>query len=236
MEFKSRKEIINRPTFIYEKNLYDVFMSGNNQIYITKQIYLLHRSNHGILDYLYFKGIIPYKMQNWISKIRIPNDNHSVDLLYYLNKNFIQTHYNLYEYKSEAKSEAKNTMPTFDTNVYRSEANIGYCDEDESISGTNIHAHIRPKKYSELLASDYGLIDVWEKQTVEISPESAARYGVKVPVYQRSMQIRNYDRSNEGYSSTSDRASLNTFVSGYGDAFRSIQNRSDELYKKYNST
>lgn len=226
MEFLSFKEQNNVATKIYEKSSLDVFMSNKNKLLLTKEIYLLHKGNNGILDYLYFKNVVESAMIEWISNMLAMNDcdTRSMDILVFLNKTFIKTHGYLYEYKSRDKIEV-----LVDTNVYRSEASIGYCDDDDNIQ-------IQQKKYKDLLASEYGSIDVWKEQSVEMTPDSRARYGIKVPFYQRTMQIRHYDRSNEGYSTTADRASLNNFVSGYGSALTAIQNKKDELYKKYNST
>jgi hypothetical protein len=68
------------------------------------------------------------------------------------------------------------------------------------------------KKMSELQAEDYGTIDVWAVQEVSISND-VMRYNNRIPVWQRSMNIRHYDRSNEGLAQRdSSRASLENFV------------------------
>lgn len=217
MEYLSQKEINNKPTQIYKIDDKYVFMSIKNKLYVTKQIYMMHKKNGGILDYLYFKSMVPVIMYSWISKAYIPKGKSTMDVLDYLNKQFIKENYSLYELKV-----ADKIVPLVDTNVYKTRTTMGVCDEDDNV-------HIYTKKYGDLLASDYGSIDVWTEQTTEFTPANM-RYGNKIPIWQKNMNIRNYDRNNEGYHSTRSRASLNNRIAGYGNDFSNLQQQKLDLY------
>lgn len=208
MDFFTKKQIENNPIAFYEKNNKDVFMYESNIINITKEIYILHRNNGGKLNYLYFKEIIPKKMFNWIKRIEVP---HSDNYINYLNKNFIKAHYNLYEYKSVASEPDKNSKFT-EYSVYRS--NAVFCDVDLDSDKTIT----TQKKYNELLASDYNSIDVWKEQTTEMPLWNSN----KIPFWQKTMNMRNYDRGNEGYNDIEE-SSLENRLVGYGN--------NDILYK-----
>lgn len=221
MNFMSFKEKANVPTKIFEQNGRALFMNLSNQIYLTKQIYQLHKQNHGRLGYLYFKEIVPIKMYKWISKLHIPQKSLSTDILYFLNKTFIKQSPGLYEYKTQ-----DIINPVIDTNVYKSQMHLSNCDDNDNISTT-------VKMSNELLASDYGSIDVWKHQSVEVTNEML-RYGNKVPMWQKSMNTRHYDKANDGLASTVDRASINTVTLGYKGHYSDLVERKNQRYQKNN--
>lgn len=85
------------------------------------------------------------------------------------------------------------------------------------------------KKYSELTAADIPTVNVWAPQEVR-RVDSQFRYGNSIPVWQRSMHARHYDRGNEGLRhDDSARSSLETPVYGYemGD-IHALHNRWDD--------
>lgn len=226
MEFLSRKDMINVPIAIYQKNIKDTFIAQDNQVNVSKRIYQLHKSNGGILNYIYFRSILQARMREWISGFSFENisqvhDIYSVDHIYYLNKIFIKKCYDLYTFKAKDKLDI---VP--DSNVYRLSAAIGVTDDNDNIAIKNI-------KYNEMLASDYNQVDVWREQTTEIS-DGFSRYNNSIPVWQRSMNIRKYDTDNEGYAA-SERSSLGNVLSGYGSAFKDLQNAKEALYQKNNN-
>jgi hypothetical protein len=224
MNWLSSKEKLNKATKIYDKSAEDIFMSEENIRKISKEVFLLHQSNGGKLHYLYFRRILPNIMFNWINNRRNPISN-NMDIITYLNKLFITKHDNLYTYKTNSLI---NDQPLIDSNVYRVDTTLGMTIDDNIVP-------IR-KKGKELLASDYQLIDVWKEQTTEVSSASS-RNGNKIPVWQRSMNIRNYDRSGEGYAAIdSNEASLDNHSRGYGSAFTDLIKKNQDLYKKNNTT
>lgn len=218
--YLSQKQISNIATPIYSKSLSSIFISTYNQMSITKQIYTLHKNNYGKLDYLYFKSIVPSLMATWFNKYDGPIAS-TGDIILYLNKVFIKDNSILYEYQT-----TQNIPIAIDSNVYRSSLVIVECDDDDNVV-------INEKKYSQLLASDYGSIDVWAPQTTEIST-TTLRNKNKIPLIQRSMNLRFYDKANEGYSTTIDRASLDTNLSGYSSAMTDLIKKKEALYKRDN--
>jgi hypothetical protein len=213
--YRSKKEINNIPTEIYGRTAQAVFMDIRNQIFITKQIYLLHRGNSGNLNYLYFKTIIPQKMSNWIKKYKDPSISNDY-IISYLNKLFIKDCFELYEYKTDIGTLVAPIEP----NVYRSEAILD--------NGTIIK-----KKYGDLLASDYGLVDVWAEQTTEIDL-NVPRHKNLVRI-QKSMNTRSYDRDNEGYHNSMEFSSLGNIVNGHGADISDLKKRKYEKYKRDNN-
>lgn len=215
--YLSVKEINNKATNVYTKPYRFVFMNISNQIHITKQVYQLHKNNMGNLNYLYFKSIVPVRMSDWLLMYDGPSESNE-SIVYYLNKLFIKSCFDLYTYKTNA-----NIATALDTNVYRAELTLGVCDEHDKITTVT-------KKYNNLLASDYGSIDVWALQTTDISTANSRNKNM-IPIYQKSMNIRNYDKNNEGYHTTTENASLNTNISGYGDDMKNLIDKKINLYK-----
>lgn len=219
--YRSAKEINNVATNIYVKPVKFVFMSISNQICVTKQIYQLHKNNTGTLDYLYFKSLVPLRMSDWLLNYSGPTESNE-SIVFYLNKLFIKSCFDLYTYKTTA-----NISAALDTNVYRSEMTMGTCDDNDNVITVT-------KKYNDLLASDYGSIDVWALQTTEISTANARNKNM-IPIYQKSMNVRNYDKSNQGYHATPEHASLNTNLNGYGTDMANLIAKKLALTKKNNT-
>lgn len=227
MQSLSKKNRINVATTVEENHIIKLFTSLTNQIVLTKQIYKLHRENGGRLNYIYFKSILPNIINAWILKYSIAelsqHDIYSMDVVSYLNKQFIDNNYHLYEFKSEAVFTVKP-----DTNPYKLDAMIGYCKDGDD------RVNIKPKKYTELLAQDYNQIDVWAEQSTSVSINDS-RYNDEIPVWQSSMNIRNYDRDNEGYREGPERSSLGNMLMGYGGAFDSLIKAAEDKYQKNNN-
>ena len=215
----SKKERTNNPTKIYEKSVYNTFMHTTNQVYLTKAIYQLHKKNGGVLNYIYFRSILPIKMFEWLSKFYTDGSqfHDGLSILDYLNKVFIKESTALYEYKP--KDVLAVTSPS------RIDVNISEYNDNHIITKT--------KKYGEMLAHDYGSIDVWTETSTEVT-NLASRYNNKVPVWQRSMNTRHYSRDNEGYSDKPERSSLGNIIGGYGSDFSNLQDMKEKLYQKNN--
>jgi hypothetical protein len=223
MQSLSVKNERNIPTFICEKGGMSRFMTTGNTIYLTGAIYKLHKGNQGKLTYFYFKDLVPKLMHKWILVTPIPHKSVSGDVLEFLNKSFIKQHSNLYIFKNK-DYKITDGMPVIDNNVYRSDTNLAYTDDFNN-------TFVAPKKYTELLASDYGRIDVWQKQTTEVT-NANSRYKNQFPIWQTSMNIRNYDRGNEGLAASTEYSSLDGISYSYGSAFKDLEQRNIDLYKK----
>lgn len=188
----SRKDIINYPTNLIKIDNLTVFMSAPNRVYLTKQIYNLHKANNGLKCYLHFKEVVPDKMKEWLydKKYLTFKVLNSMDIIEFMNKQFIKDHENLY------------IGELMESNVYRSKLTILHDDM------------VMVKKPDELLAEDIRNIDVWAPQTTEAASASF-RYKNTIPFWQKSMNTRHYDRSNQGLAHADpDRASLTPPASG----------------------
>lgn len=71
------------------------------------------------------------------------------------------------------------------------------------------------KKYEEMTADEYKTLDIWKSQQLYTN-NKRYRYENKIPIWQKSMNIRHYDKNNDGlHSADSNRSSLNTQIRGY---------------------
>jgi hypothetical protein len=190
------------------------FMSIANQLELTKIIYRKHQNNNGKHTYSYFRSIIPTKMKLWIPHFikQYINDTFAdiayAGNLYFVNKQFIKDHYPLY----------KTNDVRVGSNVYKLDTSIFSYDEETG----NLIETIKPLK--DIMAADYGSIDVWTKQSTEVTSKNM-RYGNKIPVWQRSMNIRHYDRANEGFDKAARYSSMDNIVLGYNGAMVDIIGR-----------
>ena len=219
----SKKEIENRPTNVHQRDNISNFMSIFNQRYLTKKIYLLHKSNNGTLQYLYFKQVVPNRMKSWLSKKDINKyrnyTSDTTDVLNYLNNMFINENYDLY-------INPDYNLKQLDSNVYKNQVTLSYMTQDDQVI-------LFKKSPKDMYVEDYRNLDVWEKQTVDISDKDK-RYGNKIPIWQISMHTRNYDRDNQGYAHANpERSSLETPIHGYGKDVKKLFELMDKK-NKYN--
>ncbi len=214
----SKKEIMNKPTILYRKDNSVSFMNLSNQRLLTKKIYIMHKNNNGLLQYLYFKEIVPVRMQEWINKKNINSlktlRSGSLDMIDYLNKLFINDNNDLYALTGYEYQH-------MDSNVYRTKLSIQ-------------HEHDAPvvqKCPKEMLLDDIRNMDVWAKQTIEVSNKNK-RYNNAIVPWQASMHKRNYDLSNQGYKHADpNRASLENSIYGYGDDIKRLYKKIDAQLK-----
>ena len=218
--YRSQKDINNVATNIHVKDTYNIFMSIDNQLYNIKKIYLLHKQNSGNLIYLYFRMVVPLKMSKWVEKYKNTYVT-SLYMLAYLNHNFIKSCFDLYEYKSNTGELLAPIVP----NVYRSTASLG--------EYNNGAVNITEKKYGDLMANDYGSVDVWAEQTTEVN--LADDRHKNLARIQKSMSTRSYDRENEGYRATVNHSSLYNITNGYKFDMNDLTAKKLEKYQKNNS-
>ncbi len=221
----SHKDRINTSTVLHEKNIKDIFMTVNNQVRLTKTLYQMHKNNGGIMKYVHFRTIIPKQMENWIQNFCIEDhleteDVYIIDQVYFLNKMFVKQNDFFYKFTT---NENINIVP--DTNPYKLTTAIADFDIDGG------ETKIEEKKYTSLLAHEYGQVDVWREQTTEVT-NNVSRYCNKIPVWQRSMNNRYYDQDNEGYANTIENSSHDNILLGYGDTFKNLQDQKLGLLKK----
>jgi hypothetical protein len=184
----------NRQIFLSEKNVFGV-------VYYMISLTLKNRTNaennHFNKYLLKLQKLIPDMMINWANKQNINKFTHASDdfimTLKFLNKKFIITHSHLYHIENNS-----------DLNVFHTTGRI-----------TDVCNNEFMKKYDKMLAADYHTVDTWQPLNIFID-NTQNRYNNKIPVWQRSMNTRQLDKSNDGlHSAYSDRASLNTQTRGY---------------------
>lgn len=88
----------------------------------------------------------------------------------------------------------------------------------------------RYKKFQDLMPDDYGTLDLWREQFIQID-NSRYRDNNAIPTYRTAIHTRNYDRSNEGFrEGDRDRASLENYQRGFD--MTSIMNTIDNYRER----
>jgi hypothetical protein len=180
----------------------EVFNSQSNVTYVTKHMYLKHRYNGGFTPRDVFEKAIPLIMKTWSIKQNLDsfegwNNYHYILTLDYINDKFIKDHKEYY------------TVQGSDTNVFKIQVPVGHMNEFDG-------KVYEKKKYDEMTAQDYQNLDVYGPMQAFTQNSEKNRYKNKIPTWQRSMNIRQYSKDNEGLASKSwSRASLSTPIRGY---------------------
>jgi hypothetical protein len=194
----SVKEEKNPPTDNYLDNITNtgIFLSEKNIHYMTYYIVSLNKTTTG-QQLINLAKRIPGLMVQWSKKEDLNDFEYAHDnvllTLSFLNKKFLVN--NAYLYKGTENSNF---------NVFRTKDIV-----------TDKCGNAESKKYDEMTADEYRTLDVWREEQV-FTYDKLNRYQNKIPTWQKSMNIRQYDRSNDGlHSAFSDRASLNSQVRGY---------------------
>ena len=126
-----------------------------------------------------------------------------------LNKKFITNHACVYDKSNKASMNVFRVMDT---------VTVDACGNEET------------KKYSEMTADDYRNMDVWQNNQ-EYTYNKRNRYNNAIPMWQKSMNIRHYEKESDGlHTSNSDRASLDSQLRGYN---MNNQIKGSEFYKNY---
>ena len=146
----------------------------------------------------HLKKIIPSMMEMWADDENLNNSHYVYDdillVLQFLNKKFIINHSKYYD-KTNKQSlnifKSKNTVT------------VDACGAQET------------KLFKDYTAEDYKNIDVWRSEQL-YTYDVRNRYQNRFPVWQYSMNSRQYDRSNDGlHDAYSNRASLDNQTRGY---------------------
>lgn len=180
-----------------------VFMSQSNVRYLIKHMYILHRKNEGKHNKNIFDKNVPYLMKQWALKENLNsfeglNNFHWVLTMDYINQKFVK----------DNKKYFDTGIP--ETNVFRTKELVGNFNEFDGNT-------LVKKKYDEMTAEDYRTLDVYGPVKVFTQNKGVYRNENKIPVWQRSMNIRHYSKDNEGLHSCNwARASLEVPIRGYG--------------------
>jgi hypothetical protein len=175
------------------------FLCSANQRVVVKQAYNMSQKMNMDLGYLYFKEAIPKAMERWQYR---DEETQTMEALEFLNKKFLRDNKDLF------------MIPNCDTNVYKSSEVLTHITVEED---GKIVKNQQVKKPKDIYALDMHLLDVWSQQTTDIV-NAYNRYGNQIPVWQRSMNTRHYDRSNQGFHDADPyHASLDNQIHGYSE-------------------
>ena len=170
-----------------------IFLSHKNMYYMAYAILSINKKNMNSLS------LNEYDLKNMMTNWASENDIEHVDLAFndiIENLKYINTRFLEY-YK-------KNYIKDNRLNVYRLTDIVTGKDGIQSV-----------KKYDEMLASDYHTLNLWNNVDIYVS-NANSRYNNKIPTWQKSMNTRHYDISNDGLRhAIPERASLNNQTHGY---------------------
>jgi hypothetical protein len=197
----SHKDEMNKPAYnrLDDMTNTEIFLSDKNMNYISYAMISLNNVNNTNIDTNILQSKIPNLMKVWAVKNAINSSTSAtgniIHTLEFLNKKFLTNHGSMYGLGGHDS-----------LNVFRTKTSVSdRCGRTDK------------KKHNELLASDYHTLDLWNDTSNEVFAYNRAyRYCNKIPMWQRSMNRRHYDVSNDGLrAATSDRASLENQTHGY---------------------
>ena len=208
----SVKDEINKPVFNDFDNMSNtqLFLSKKNIYYMTHAFVTLNKANKSNNEPLNnankannetnkLKRMIPNLMNEWAAKNKINNADGAtgdiIENLAFLNNRFLKEYGYLY-----------NISGTNTLNVFRIKDVV-----------TDDCGRQYTKKYDEMLAADYHTLNLWRDNSKDTYANNAKfRDCNRIPVWQKSMNIRHYDLDNDGlHAAKFERASLDTQTRGY---------------------
>jgi hypothetical protein len=220
----------NTPTFdnSLRVDVAKLFFTKNNVNYLVNTMYLANKQNGGGYEVMnVFQKLVPRLM------IKFARDNNLRELYnsYYADDDETSVcQLGLDTYRDNlghvAISSKRNWIEAFrginnrfvdwadqylKPNTYvpfRMDMTVGSLNEFEN--------NVRDVRGYNLLADDYKELNVWQQFDINVD-RSKFRYGNTIPFWQRSMNIRHNDRSNEGFREGNDayRASLESPIYAY---------------------
>lgn len=210
----SVKEEMNKPALNYldEMNNTDIFLCPKNVHYMTYYLVALNERNKTGVDKLELAVQVPGMMLNWAKRENLNDFEYAYGdillILEFLNEKFLVNHAHIYD---KANIHSRNVFHVKDTITEKCDRRV-------------------KKRYDEMTADDYKSIDVWQDDQT-YTYDKLNRYGNAVPMWQKSMNIRHYDRDNDGlHTSNPERASLDNQVHGYN---MNYQIKGSEFYQNY---
>ena len=201
-----------------------LFLSKDNTTSVISSLYAIN-INHGFdMPISYFYKWVPIKMKEWAKThfldsyqvLGSQSVNYYVAELQYINRQFIRYYY------GDAALETSLHNRISDINMPYDEIQLAKFTNNESDNDYRIEK----KPLKELLASDYGMIDVWTAYDVS-SRNSRYRNNNQINIDQISRHARPYDRkyATEGLRATIDNSSYtNNHQRGFGSVYRDYIN------------
>jgi hypothetical protein len=195
---KSVRNLENNEPFT-QMDMQKLFLAKNNTVFLARDLYQISQQNGGRAKFDKFMALVPRLQKEYCRYTNLSQhamaENEATGqadwelTLQAINNEFLQRCYTMLKYNAYVPTREKIMTGPYDNRV--------------------------KKKLSELTAQDMPTLDVWRLQDINRSNKNF-RYNNTIPIWQRSMNVRHYDRANEGlHAKNADRASLNTPVYGY---------------------
>ncbi len=181
-------------------DMYKLFLSESNIRQIAQSLYRISQNNSDGRPIEFFYRITP-KMMNLFSKQKNLYDYQMAEASEGGNINWVET---VKAINYDFMKECLNTFHWNNYNPFR-DTYLTVGDSDNR----------KKKRACDLMADDYGTIDVYG--VTDINRENKHfRYNNTIPFWQRTMNIRHYDRGNEGLRyNDPDEASRDSHIRGY---------------------
>lgn len=188
--FLSKKNIYNMVYYVVALN------TSNKTDLVRTQSGDLERQREEKLKIM--QDQIPIKMYEWAKTNSINDYEDLYDNIFmrlnYLNKQFLLDNGDLFDL------------------IGKESINVFQIKNDKV---TDRCGNISEKKYDEMLASDYHTLDLHKPLDI-FRTNGNFRYANNIPIWQKSMNTRHYDRCNDGlHTAFAERASLNNQIHGY---------------------
>ena len=166
-----------------------LFLNTHNKKYVTSGMFAIHKKFGGGLKKDVFVEKVPKLMEAWAKKehlddVETLNDIDWLEILHFTNDKFMRLHYGKFKKLAKHSFDVSNSLNQSEVNVFRQKFETG---QSKKIK----------KKGDHLTAEDIKSIDVWEPIEHYRSNDNF-RCKNKIRIWQKAVQKRNYDRSNEG--------------------------------------
>jgi hypothetical protein len=218
------KSARNVPVFDNSLNLdiKSLFVCKKNQNYITNQLYLKNKRNGGFAVFDLFEELAPRLMTKFLKEYDIQPYIDDMDT----SVNQLGADTFIDNTGHVAISKKRNWLETFrnlntkfldwSDQYFKSNTFVPYRAKFITGSINEFENNVREVMGSNLLADDIKELNVWQQFDIN-TDKNKFRYQNTIPVWQRSMNIRHVDRSNEGLREGNDpyRSSLDAPVYAY---------------------
>lgn len=195
---KSTRDLPNKQEFT-NMNMNKLFLDKDNKTMLARQLFAISKENGGRANLMKFVALVNelagyFVKQTDLSKYHMNESPATGQIdwaltLQAINNEFLQLCYNQLQWNKYVPFRAKTLAGPYDDR--------------------------RLKELKELTAADIPTVDVWAAYDINRT-NANFRYQNQIPPWQSTMNIRHYDRANEGFHTKySERASLNTPINGF---------------------
>jgi hypothetical protein len=192
----SFKGVNNQPSFPFiDLDLYELFNSDGNRLFLADNLYKIHQQNGGRSTTEKITLLVPKLMAEFcrnknvrgydVAETNATSQKNWSAILKAINHDFIKHCYKHFKWNN--------------FNPFREYILVGE------------NGKRRYKKFQDLMPDDYGTLDLWREQFIQIN-NNQFRDNNAIPTYRTGIQTRNYDTGNEGLrEGDRDRASLENY-------------------------